>query len=268
MEKVRITQIAHLLSVQFLEYLQRKPQIMPRLLLHAYLATVGILSQVTAAEPVRHDHVSFNGPFEVEANGVQNINIIFNNALDGELTIAYGACDLQNPERAHHRVGRTHVGAHPMAKRHVDWEAHRPTKFVWAVPEDVDAGCLHAFVDSGLVGRSPKFAVKKRVTRRSASFADVADPMGPWFDGVEYLKQKQPNETFVSATKERKFGILGAGISSLLTAVSASVLSCPTRTDIYPVDSRLCRHPRLENPRVFQPPRWPYDDFVPQQLSA
>lgn len=56
--------------------------------------------------------------------------------------------------------------------------------------------------------------------KKRATFADVSDPMGPWFDGVEYLKQKNPNATFVAATKEKKFGILGGGISGLLTAVS------------------------------------------------
>ncbi|KAF2629386.1 hypothetical protein BU25DRAFT_465593 [Macroventuria anomochaeta] len=37
--------------------------------------------------------------------------------------------------------------------------------------------------------------------------------------GVEYLKQKNLNETFVVATKEKKFEILGGGISGLLTAL-------------------------------------------------
>ncbi|PNS15318.1 Polyamine oxidase [Sphaceloma murrayae] len=49
--------------------------------------------------------------------------------------------------------------------------------------------------------------------------ADVADPMGPWFDGVAYLQQKQPNETFVAATKNKRFGILGAGMAGLTTGL-------------------------------------------------
>lgn len=67
--------------------------------------------------------------------------------------------------------------------------------------------------------------------KKRATFADVSDPMGPWFDGVEYLKQKNSNETFVAATKEKKFGILGGGISGLLTAVSRTA-ACRVRFEL------------------------------------
>lgn len=186
----------------------------------AAAAAVALTSHCSHAEPLPGPHISFKGPFEVEADGIQNINIAYNSDLNGQLTIAYGACDDANrPEVAHH-VGSTHVGDHPFAKRHIGWKGSRPTKFVWAAPADIEGGCLHAFLDGELVGRSKKHQVKRRQMKKRATFADVSDPMGPWFDGVEYLRQKNSNETFVAATKDKKFGILGGGISGLLTAVS------------------------------------------------
>ena len=41
-----------------------------------------------------------------------------------------------------------------------------------------------------------------------------------WFDGVDYLQQKQPDGIFVASTKSKSFGILGGGISGLMTAMS------------------------------------------------
>jgi len=48
--------------------------------------------------------------------------------------------------------------------------------------------------------------------------ADVADAEGPWFDGVQYLKQKEPDAAFVSQAKSKTIGILGGGMSGLMTA--------------------------------------------------
>lgn len=191
----------------------------PSLLL-AYTAAAAFTANCVRAEPLHRQHVSFQGPFEVEADGIQNINVAYHSDLSGELTIAYGACDMASTSQAAHHVGSTHIGSHPFAKRHVGWEDGRPTKFVWRAPARVEGGCLHAFIDDQLVGSSERYQVKRRQVKKRATFADVSDPMGPWFDGVEYLKQKNPNETFVAATKEKKVGILGGGISGLLTAVS------------------------------------------------
>ncbi|KAF2638428.1 L-amino acid oxidase-like protein LaoA [Massarina eburnea CBS 473.64] len=189
-------------------------------LIPAFWAAILAFTQLSYADPVYQEHVAFKDTPMLEASGAQNINIEYNTALDGELTIAYGSCGMNKLQHAHHHIGSTHIGSHPLAKRHSDWESRRPTKFVWLVPENIGKGCLHAFVESELVGRSEEYEVRRRKLRkRTSKFADVADPLGPWFDGVEYLKQKNPNETFVAQTKEKKFGILGAGISGLLIAL-------------------------------------------------
>ncbi|CAO2651439.1 Nn.00g040090.m01.CDS01 [Neocucurbitaria sp. VM-36] len=192
---------------------------MPPSMLLACTTLAGVFSQLAASEPLPRQHVSFTGPFEVELSGIQNINVDYLSELDGELTLAYGPCGMSSVHEAHHRVGSTHIGNHPIAKRHTDWVDHRPTKFVWMSPDNIEPGCLHAFVDEKLVGRSEEYRVKQRKMKKRATFAEVSDPMGPWFDGVEYLQQKNPNETFVAATKEKKFGIIGGGISGLMTAL-------------------------------------------------
>ncbi|OHW95848.1 l-amino-acid oxidase [Colletotrichum incanum] len=183
------------------------------------LTAAATLYQAAVAEPIFRETVSFKGPFVVERNGIQNIRIEYNGDLNGELSVFYGACDMKAPFEAHHKIGQTHIGSHTAAKRHLEWTGQRPTKFVWLVPEDVSPGCLHAFVDNQLVGRSTEHVVKSRKMRKRATFAEATDPMGPWFDGVEYLKQKQPDDVFVASVKNKTFGILGAGISGLHTGL-------------------------------------------------
>lgn len=163
--------------------------------------------------------VVFKGPFIAEADGMTNIHVDFTRPIDGELSVHYGSCELASPYEAHHRVGRTHVGDHPLAKRNLGWDDYRPTRFVWLPPADIQSGgCLHAFAGDELVGRSDAFTVRRRKARRSTSFADIADPMGPWFDGVEYLKEKEPDSAFVAQAKGKSVGIVGGGMSGLMTA--------------------------------------------------
>ncbi|KAL3421585.1 l-amino-acid oxidase [Phlyctema vagabunda] len=169
------------------------------------------------SDPIPHSSVNFRGPFKVEAKGAHNIHVSYNGPSNGELSIYYGPCSIETNEEAHHMVGRTHIGDHLLAKRHSDWVDQKPTKFVWLAPPDIPEGCLHAFIDDVPSGKSEQYQVLKQNPKR-ASFADIADPMGPWFDGVQYLSQKQPEETFVASTKAKAFGILGGGISGLMTA--------------------------------------------------
>ncbi|KAI8931556.1 hypothetical protein NX059_011211 [Plenodomus lindquistii] len=43
--------------------------------------------------------------------------------------------------------------------------------------------------------------------------------MGPWFDGVAYMKSKQNNASFVTVEKSKKIAILGGGMSGLMTSL-------------------------------------------------
>jgi hypothetical protein len=116
----------------------------------------------------------------------------------------------------------------------------------------MSGGCLHAFLDGELIGKSEELVVSKRRTRRSEkkSFVDVAGVDSNWFDGVAYLQQKQPDEVFVASAKSKSFGILGGGISGLMTSVgtqnmrntNSTLMKLPTAV------ARLCWHPQLEDP--------------------
>jgi hypothetical protein len=98
------------------------------------------------------------------------------------------------------------------------------------VPTDAPSeGCLNAYSGSDLLGVSSPIVVKSRKSRRdvltkrdNVAFADIADAEGPWFDGVEYLKEKEPEDVFVAAAKSKKIGILGGGMSGLMSSVRNS----------------------------------------------
>ena len=167
--------------------------------------------------------VIFNGPATVESNGIQNIHVRYNRPIDGEFSIHYGGCEAPNTHTAeehHHRIGTTAIGNHPLAKRNAQWKDSRPERFVWIVPEDApDGGCLHAYVGNELIGSSDPITVTKKLNRRAVPLADIADAEGPWFDGVQYLKEKEPDQVFVAQQKKKKIGILGGGMAGLMSAV-------------------------------------------------
>lgn len=219
------------------------------------LPLVGALYSLTEAKPLDRPYVTFRSPSHIHAGSAHNIVIAYDANADGELTITYGSCDgAAIVSDAKQLVGTTHVGDHRLAARHVDHEGRRPTKFVWLTPTDTTGGCLHAFLNGELVGQSEDLPVAKRVARRSAkrSFVEVAGDDSMWFNGVAYLEQKEPDESFVAAAKNKSFGILGAGMSGLMSSVS---LKLPVLIDLYAhgltvwiiVTTGLRWYPQLEN---------------------
>jgi hypothetical protein len=52
--------------------------------------------------------------------------------------------------------------------------------------------------------------------------ANGKDAEGTWFDGVQYLKDKELDSVFVASAKSKKIGIRGGGMSGLMSAVSLS----------------------------------------------
>lgn len=182
------------------------------------LALFSFLQNGALAVP-RNPIISFRFPDVVERGGMHNVHVEYHAPHDGELSIVYGSCDITSAHDAHHVLGTTHVGNHNLAKRHMDWEDRRPTRFVWLTPEDtVSEGCLHAYSGDTLLGRSTPISLGRRNDRRWLAASEIMDAMGPWFDGVEYLKEKEPEEVFVAQTKSKTVGILGGGMSGLMTA--------------------------------------------------
>jgi hypothetical protein len=186
------------------------------------LPFAGSLASLSEAKPLSQPSVTFASLGQVSPESAHNIVVEYSGDVDGELALTYGSCVDALVSDAKQLIGSTHVGGHPLAARHVDHEDRRPTKFVWLTPSTMSSGCLHAFLDGELIGRSDELLVTRRVARRSEkkSFADVAGDDSKWFNGVAYLQQKQPDEAFVAAAKSKSFGILGGGISGLMSSVS------------------------------------------------
>ena len=118
-------------------------------------------------------------------------------------TVTYGSC--HTPE-VHHTISTVHTPA--------------SDRLLWAIPEDVFLdGCLSAWsVKRELVGRSQPLMVNKhssqwlkkrerdRLSKRSAipmTNASGIDVQGPWFDGVELLKDKEISAVNVEQAKSK-----------------------------------------------------------------
>lgn len=180
----------------------------PKLCFSAACVFLAALDSASASVVPRWQSVTFKD-VKAEAGGMANVHITYNAPLDGELSLHYGSCDAVAASDCHHTLGKTHVGSHPLAKRHEAHPSQRPTKFVWFPPADAPStGCLHAFAGETLAGRSSPISVSKRKERRWVAAADVMDAEGPWFDGVAYLKEKEPDEVFVASAKSKTIGIV------------------------------------------------------------
>lgn len=181
---------------------------------------LAVSAELVRSEPLQFSNaVSFQKNLFAEAGGVHNVKIEYKLPLNGHLSIHYGPCDAIQTSDCHHALGETHVGDHPLAKRHEAHQSRRPSTFVWIPPDDITSeGCLQAYSGNVLVGKSTPVTVGKRKQRRWTAAADVMEAEGPWFDGVEYLKEKEPTDVFVAKAKTQSIGIVGGGMSGLMTS--------------------------------------------------
>lgn len=162
---------------------------------YTVLSVLATFTLQIAASPVSSlaSHVQFRGPLEVTPDSIHNIHIDYlTDEFQGDLHMVYGSCDLEGIHQRDHQVGITHV-EHTV----------RPTRFVWVVPKEmISLGCLSAFSNGQLIGRSTPIPVGRTLKSREL-ISDVADWSGPWFDGVAYMKSKNNTDTFVAAAKSK-----------------------------------------------------------------
>ncbi|KAJ5432595.1 uncharacterized protein N7458_011751 [Penicillium daleae] len=163
---------------------------------------------LTAAVQREFEIVRFHDLGAVTADSLHNIHVEFlDESFEGHLKLVYGDCGMESPIYGHHDIGSIFV------KREA-----KPDRFVWVTPADAPhAHCLHAFSESTLLGRSSPVSVTSPIVKRE-SIADVADAMGPWFDGVAYMKSKKNSQSFVAKAKDTSVAILGGGMSGLMTS--------------------------------------------------
>ncbi|KAL2121798.1 hypothetical protein VTJ04DRAFT_2253 [Mycothermus thermophilus] len=144
-----------------------------------------------------------------------NVHFSTERTIEGPVSVTYGPCSSTSPLDAHHLVGEVEV-IKGFSKR-----------LVWVLPEIAETGgCLSAWSSSGtLLGRSVPQELENRHLRRAQKRAASIsmdgttgiDTLGPWFDGVAVLKDKQPGAVDVEAAKNKQIAIVGAGMSGLMS---------------------------------------------------
>jgi hypothetical protein len=137
------------------------------------LAALSVASAVLSNPLASHGSLKFKGPINVESGSLHNIHIDYQDDVEGDLRVVYGDCRINAENERHHHITITVLD-----------KTTRPDRLVWIVPRDIpDNGCLHAFSNNILIGRSSSIGVSAPLRKRQL-IADVADVEGPWFDGV------------------------------------------------------------------------------------
>lgn len=197
---------------------------LPRISLAALSLAHAVSSASKPSYPVRLETRS-----ELNSRAA-NIHISSDEGVEGVISFTYGSClDLSDAD-SHHLISR-HV--HSASK----------DRLVWLIPEDAfSGGCMSAWgSDGSLLGRSEpqqlashhsrkrsfeetheRAILKKRNSPSAIAMTNASgvDAWGPWFDGVELLQSKNLGAVDVSAAKSKKIGIVGAGMSGLMTFLS------------------------------------------------
>lgn len=178
-----------------------------------FLLALGLVGASLASPAHRDEVIRFHGPFEVTADSLHNIHVEFTeDSFEGEVKLVYGDCEMTHAHKAHHHIGSVFVR-----------RDERPERFVWTTPSDAPhAHCLHAFSGTTRVGRSSPITITSSPVYKRQSIADVADALGPWFDGVAYMKSKNNSAAFVSRAKNSSVAIVGGGMSGLMTSLLLS----------------------------------------------
>ncbi|KAG5981792.1 hypothetical protein E4U55_002570 [Claviceps digitariae] len=143
-----------------------------------------------------------------------NIRVLNADRVPGVVAFTYGSCAAGLPHESHHEIASAEIHT-----------AH--ARLVWIVPRDAPSpGCVSAWNSTGgLVGRSRAqslHAVKRHILKRAAkpifmNQSNHFDSLGPWFDGIKFISQREPSVVDVQAAKAKEIAIVGAGISGLMT---------------------------------------------------
>ncbi|KAJ5649381.1 uncharacterized protein N7484_003104 [Penicillium longicatenatum] len=151
---------------------------------------------------------------DTETSNIANIHLKYPNTSFEDHVFMYGDCDAVD-SKDHHHVANVPSGTYPSGD----------TRLVWVIPDTVHSRrCISAWEQSRLIGRSEPLNLDKifhaRMARRDhipMSNESGIDAEGPWFKGVELLQNKELGVVDVKKAKSKSIGILGAGISGLMT---------------------------------------------------
>jgi len=178
------------------------------------LLQVGFLTSAVSAIPEL--------PLKIETRTIlqshlTNIHIQHQSPTEGIVDFTYGSCEAASRGHGvHHFIGKTTSTSHD--------------RLIWVIPEDIVPGrCISAWRNSTglLVGRSERqnFDLEAMQHRRSHRRArrgvhmdnsTGVDVWGPWFDGVELLKNTEIAGIDAASAKNKNIAIVGAGMSGLM----------------------------------------------------
>ncbi|KAK0727624.1 flavin-containing amine oxidoreductase-domain containing protein [Lasiosphaeria miniovina] len=157
---------------------------------------------------------------------LSNVHLDFLTPIRESIDLIYGSCDsLARASGSHHAIGQTISSSHD--------------RVVWVIPEDAySGGCISAWGSSTglLLGRSREQHVdlqtmdrrrhsrrRSRLPKRDDSPHNIymdnstgVDVWGPWFEGVELLKNSETVSVDAAAAKRKNIAIVGAGMSGLM----------------------------------------------------
>ncbi|KAI9152236.1 L-amino-acid oxidase [Paramyrothecium foliicola] len=176
----------------------------------ACLALLSLATRVASSPaPVSQGAIRFRGPTSVSTESVHNVHLSYGQDVpEGHIRVLYGDCDLQAADLGHHEVASFLMS-----------RSTRPDRLVWVVPRDVtEDGCLHAYSDSSLLGRSERISMSASPEKREA-LHEIGDSNGAWFDGVRYLESLNKSVTETEAAKSKKIAIVGGGMAGLMTSL-------------------------------------------------
>ncbi|KAK4446777.1 putative L-amino-acid oxidase [Podospora aff. communis PSN243] len=165
-------------------------------------------------------------PLQIETRSslnsrLANIHLERQDAVTGAIDFTYKPCGETSKEHnALHYIGRTMRPSH--------------NRLVWIIPENaMSGGCIlaHSNLTGLLVGQSEpqRFDLSSNARGRNARKSSQqgvrmdnstgVDVWGPWFEGVELLKNRDDELAAVDAkfAKRKNIAIVGAGMSGLMT---------------------------------------------------
>jgi monoamine oxidase len=160
--------------------------------------------------PVSQDFISFQGLSGVTSESVHNVHLTYAESFPhGNVRVVYGDCSLRSTDEAHHEVATI------FTKRE-----SAPDRLVWVVPKDVSQrGCLLAYADGILLGRSEPIIFQSEPLRKRQSLHEIGDANGLWFNGFRYLESKNTTSVSTEEAKSKRIGIVGGGMSGLMTSL-------------------------------------------------
>ncbi|KAJ5597204.1 hypothetical protein N7537_007288 [Penicillium hordei] len=179
--------------------------------MHWTLLMTGFLPVALAASVPQDIDISVR---DTTASKIINIHLKYPDAAFKEHVFTYGNCSSRSFSSSQLTIAHGSGGV----------KSSEDTRLVWVVPDDVSSGgCIMAWERNKiLIGQSEPLALegilRPKLTKRdriSMTNDSGIDAEGPWSNGVTLLKNQEIGT--IDVGKAKAIGILGAGISGLMT---------------------------------------------------